>query len=71
VYSNKLETGRTGYSMEKWHWSYMPISKKYLEAFIAVINYSDLTGFAGDRLSGRLKIKENYVGGVEVNCPNL
>ena len=71
VYSNKVETGRTGYSMEKWHWSYMPISKKYLEAFIAVINYSDLKGFAGDRLSGRLKIKENYVEGVEVNCPNL
>lgn len=68
VYSNEEETGRSGYSMEKWHWSYMPISKKYLKAFIEVINYSDLIGFKGDRLSSRLKIKENYVLGVAVNC---
>lgn len=71
VYSNKEETGRTGYSMEKWHWSYMPISQKYLEAYIEIINYSDLKGFAGDTLSSRLRVMENYVVGVELNCSNF
>lgn len=71
VYTNKEETGRTGYSMEKWHWSFMPISQKYLEAYIEIINYSDLKGFAGDTLSSRLRVMENYVVGVELNCSNF
>lgn len=71
VYSNKEETGRTGYSMEKWHWSYMPISNLYLKAFIELVQHSDLKGFMGDEFPERLQIKQTYVSGIDSRCSNF
>ena len=70
VYSSKEETQRTGYSMEKWHWSFMPISSNYLKAYSEQINYSDIQGFIGDKLPARLRIKEDYVQGIDARCAN-
>jgi hypothetical protein len=71
VYSNKEETGRSGYSMEKWHWSYMPISTLYLKAYVEQIQYSDLIGFVGDNIPERLEIKQKYVSGIDSRCTNF
>lgn len=68
TYSDKLETNRTGYSMEKWHWSYMPLSSKYLASYIATITYSDIKGFKGDNLPQRLGVIQNYVQGISRLC---
>jgi D-alanyl-D-alanine carboxypeptidase len=68
VYSDKVETNRTGYSMEKWHWSYMPLSSKYLAAYVSTITYADIKGFKGDNLPARIDVIKNYVQGISRLC---
>ena len=68
TYSDKVETNRTGYSMEKWHWYYMPLSSKYLAAYVSTITYSDIKGFKGDNLPERIGVIKNYVQGISGLC---
>jgi D-alanyl-D-alanine carboxypeptidase len=68
TYSDKVETNRTGYSMEKWHWSYMPLSSKYLSAYVSTITYADIKGFKGDNLPERIGVIQNYVQGISGLC---
>lgn len=70
VYSSKEQFNRTGYSEEKWHWSYMPLSSEYLKAYLNTVSYSDLQGFIGDKLPTRLNIKEEFVKGIDTRCVN-
>jgi len=58
----------TGYQPEPWHWSYMPLAAKFLEAYAQEITYDDLTGFAGSETAASLKVIENYVFGISNNC---
>jgi LAS superfamily LD-carboxypeptidase LdcB len=68
TYSDKVETNRTGYSMEKWHWSYMPLSSKYLAAYVSTITYADIKGFKGDNLPARIDVIKNYEQGISRLC---
>lgn len=70
VYDNKKETNRKGYEVEKWHWSYMPISTLMLDAYINQIQYNDIKGFQGDKLAANssVKIIENYILGISKLC---
>lgn len=63
VYTSK-ETGRTGYNLEKWHWSYMPLAANYLNFYNSNIFDKDLTGFKGCELAEKLDIISNYVNGI-------
>ena len=54
--------------MEKWHWSYMPISKSYLNEFMRLVDYTDFDGFVGCRLAKVLGVKEDYAEGIESQC---
>ncbi|MBP1839935.1 M15 family metallopeptidase [Formosa algae] len=63
VYTSK-ENGRTGYNEEKWHWSYMPLSSKYLTFYNAHITDADITGFEGSELASELHMISNYVNGI-------
>lgn len=56
--------GRTGYNEEKWHWSYSPLSIKYLKSYNEQIKYSDISGFKGSDLAKDIQIIELYVNGV-------
>ncbi|MFM7855850.1 MAG: M15 family metallopeptidase [Flammeovirgaceae bacterium] len=56
--------GRTGYEEEKWHWSYLPLSKEFLKEYKKQISYSDLSGFRGAEVGPKLNVIENYVDGV-------
>ena len=62
-YSSKVN-GRTGYEEEKWHWSYLPLSKSFLKEYEKQISYSDITDFEGSEHSLSLKIIADYVDGV-------
>lgn len=62
-YTSKVN-GRTGYEEEKWHWSYLPLSKLFLEEFNKQVSSSDITGFAGSETAASLQIIANYVNGV-------
>ncbi|MBS1505864.1 MAG: M15 family metallopeptidase [Bacteroidetes bacterium] len=62
-YTSKVN-GRTGYEEEKWHWSYLPLSKPFLEEYNKQVSTSDITGFAGSETAASLQIIANYVNGV-------
>ncbi|MBS1682996.1 MAG: M15 family metallopeptidase [Bacteroidetes bacterium] len=61
------QNGRTGYEEEKWHWSYTPLSKFFLEEYKKQITYSDITGFSGSKTAEALNVISYYVAGVD--CP--
>lgn len=63
VYTNKAN-GRTGYNLEKWHWSYLPLASQYLDFYNSNIKVEDINGFEGADLSEHLYIIESYVNGV-------
>lgn len=62
-YTNKAN-GRTGYEEEKWHWSYLPLSKLFLKEYKKQISYGDLNGFDGYQQADSLKVIDFYVDGV-------
>ena len=62
-------TGRTGgHEEEKWHWSYIPLSKDFYQQYISRINYSDFTGFSGSESAGKIQIILNYVRNINPDC---
>lgn len=63
VYTDK-STGRTGYKLEKWHWSYLPLASQYLAYYNNTITNDDIKGFLGSELSEKLHIIEDYVNGI-------
>lgn len=63
VYTNK-DNGRTGYNLEKWHWSYLPLASPYLEFYNRNITNKDIDGFEGSNLAKDLDIIESYVNGI-------
>jgi D-alanyl-D-alanine carboxypeptidase len=62
-YTSKTN-GRTGYEEEKWHWSYVPLSKGFLEEYKKQVQYSDITGFLGSEVGESLRVIDKYVDGV-------
>ncbi len=65
-YTDKSLNNRTGYNMEKWHWSYLPLADKYLEFYNEHITNEDITGFKGSELAAEIDMAENYVNGLSV-----
>ena len=59
---------RPGYNEEKWHWSYIPSSASLLDRYMGEIGHDDITGFKGSDLAERLKIKNDFVAGINSRC---
>jgi len=70
VYTDKT-TGRAGYNLERWHWSYMPLASKYLSYYNIHIDYSDIIGFKGSELAKELQIIPNYVNGISEKSKHI
>ena len=70
VYTTK-ETGRTGYNLEKWHWSYLPIASKYLDFYNNNNTYKDISNFEGCELAEALHIITNYVNGISEQIKDM
>jgi len=62
-YTSKAN-GRTGYEEEKWHWSYLPLSGEFLEAYKKQVTYADIKGFAGCESAKPMGVIKKYVEGV-------
>lgn len=69
VYTDK-ESGRTGYNLEKWHWSYLPLASAYLKYYNTNITAKDINGFKGEAMAEELNIIENYVNGISKKAKN-
>lgn len=67
VYTSK-ENGRTGYNEEKWHWSYLPLASKYLEAYNLQITYEELSDFLGADIAKDINVIKLYVNGIAENA---
>ena len=71
TYDNKSNSGRTGYSEEKWHYSYMPISSILLSQYNEQINYEKLTGFLGSSSAKEIEVIRSYANGISTCCSSL
>ena len=68
VYSAKDATRIEGYNKERWHWSYLPVAKRYLAAYPATVRYEHLKGFEGWEMARQIGVIEKYVGGINPAC---
>jgi len=72
VYTSK-NNGRKGYNTEKWHWTYLALSCKYLDYYNRNVRYADIKGFKGASLAREIGVIENYVNGISpeiIHCNN-
>ena len=68
VYSDKAVSKRSGYQMEKWHWSYIPLSSYYLKKYNELVDYRQVNGFKGAYFASKIKSIENFVNGIDQSC---
>lgn len=59
-----------GYLEEKWHWTYLPISKKYLAQYRAKVTYNDISGFTGCQYAQELDVINGYVMNINAKLLN-
>jgi LAS superfamily LD-carboxypeptidase LdcB len=67
VYNHK--SIRTGYNDEPWHWSFMPLSSRFLKMYVELVSYQDITGFKGSASAIEIEVIRNYVQGISSDCP--
>lgn len=58
----------SGYFEEKWHWSYTPLSKPFLEQYKNSLSDADIEGFKGAETAAEIGVVKNYVLGIDANC---
>ena len=68
TYTSKINSDRTGYEEEKWHWSYLPIAKHWTEQYDLRIDDSEISGFDGAESAVDIQIKEKYILGIHQSC---
>lgn len=68
VYSKMDKSRPYGYQEEKWHWSYLPISKELTNAFAKQIKDKDISGFLGSETALSIEIVKKYVLGINPDC---
>lgn len=67
-YTEKGPARKEGYEEEKWHWSYTPLSQKYLIAYATRVNATDIKGFKGSEVAEKIEVIRRYVFGVNTEC---
>lgn len=60
--------GRTGYEEEKWHWSYVPLSKDLTRFCKQQLRNQDISGFEGSEVATSVNMLDNYILGIGPNC---
>ena len=58
----------TGYSEEKWHWSYAPLSRAFTRDYGDLVSEGDINGFLGEEYVSKLNLINNYVLGINSEC---
>ena len=67
-YTPKGEDRSSGYEEERWHWSYMPLAKNYLQSYQELVSADMIGGFQGAEAAGPMNVIENYVFGISNSC---
>ncbi len=58
----------SGYQEEKWHWTYMPLSKDFTAFAEKNLKNEQVSGFKGAETAAKLDIVKNYVLGINHDC---
>jgi len=67
-YTAKGEARPFGYEEEKWHWSYIPLARKYYEGARLHLSNELISGFTGAETAASIKVVENYILGIAPEC---
>ncbi len=59
---------KTGYNEEKWHFTYLPISKDLTSEYQKLITDKDISGFFGDKYVPQMNLINNYVLAINPAC---
>lgn len=57
-----------GYQEEKWHWSYMPLSRTFTRAAELKLMDNLISGFGGSETAVEINVVKNYVLGINKTC---
>lgn len=68
VYSDKSSDNRSGYEMEMWHWSYLPLAGALQHYAETHLTDADVHGFKGSETAVELEVIKNYVLGINQQC---
>lgn len=68
VYTEKSVSGREGYNEEKWHWSYLPVSKQLTELARREMRDDLINGFKGAETAQEIGVVEKYILGISKEC---
>jgi len=58
----------TGYTEEKWHWSYQPLASQLTKAAAHQLSDEQISGFMGDDTAVSIEVVKNYILGVNAGC---
>ena len=58
----------TGYKEERWHWTYIPVSKPLTEYCRINLKAANINGFEGAQVADKIKVVDNYVLGINRAC---
>lgn len=58
----------TGYKEEKWHWSFMPLSKDFTAIAGKYLKNNMIMGFKGAESATQIDVVKNYVLGINKDC---
>ena len=59
---------KSGYFEEKWHWTYMPLSKKYTDMAKKWIKNEMISGFLGAETATKVDMVNNYILSISPAC---
>ncbi len=59
---------RTGYNEEKWHWSYLPLSRGFTQEYKRLVTNADVNRFLGDQYVTNQDLINNYVLDINPEC---
>lgn len=75
VYSKKNKNNKKhpnsrlyGYEEERWHWSYIKLARRLLNAYNKKVHYHDIKNFSGANQARKLNIIQHYVNGINPRC---
>jgi LAS superfamily LD-carboxypeptidase LdcB len=69
TYTPKGIRGReTGYNEERWHWSYIPLSRNFTAEYKRLIRPEDISGFLGDQYVASEDIINKYALSINPEC---
>lgn len=67
-YTKKGNERPHGYNEEKWHWSYLPLSKKYIDQVKLRMKDEMIKGFNGAEVAKEVGVVEKYILGINQEC---